>query len=111
MPAAKELSRADEILMVVILVLGENAYSTTILSELARRAKKKVTVGSLWVSLDQLVKRGYVRKRTGGENDKVGGRPRVYYAVSKRGLQALKRTRSYQERIWKGGPGLDEIVV
>ena len=64
MPPSTQLSRADEILMIVIFVLGIDAFSTTIRQEVVRRSKKKISVGSLWVSLDQLAKRDYIRKRT-----------------------------------------------
>ena len=109
MPPSSQLSRADEVLLVVILVLEGDAFSTTIRQELVRRAKKKVTVGSLWVSLDQLAQRGYVRKRSSGNDEKPGGRPRVYYAVTKKGIQALKRSQGFQERLWKSVPDLDTI--
>ena len=107
MPPSTRLSRADEILMIVIFVLGIDAFSTTIRQEVVRRAKKKISVGSLWVSLDQLAKRDYIRKRTSDTEEKSGGRPRVYYSVTPKGIQALKRTRRFQERLWKSVPVLD----
>lgn len=96
-------------LLVCITVLGDDAYSTTIRAELQDRAGKKVTVGSLWVSLDNLAERGYVRKRSVENTTRKGGRPRVYYNVTPRGLRALERARQFQERLWKGVPDLDGL--
>lgn len=107
MAAAKQISRADEILMIVVVVLGENAYSTTIRQELYRRARKKVTVGSLWVSLDQLAERGYIRKRVAAKESGRGGRPRVFYAVTKRGIKSLERAQVLQKKIWMGVADLE----
>lgn len=107
MSVARLLSRADEILMIAIVVLGDDAYSTTIRQELQKRASKKVTVGSLWVSLDQLAERGLVRKRTEKGLSKRGGRPRVYYRLTPRGIRALERTREFQQKLWKDVPGLE----
>lgn len=108
MPPAKTLSRADEMLMISIVVLGEDAYSTTIRSELQTRAGKKVTVGSLWVSLDNLAERGYVRKRSAPNPGRRGGRPRVYYRITPRGVRALQRARTFHERLWKDVPDLED---
>ncbi len=101
----KQLTRADEMLLVAIHCLGEGAYSTTILEELKDRADKKVTVGSLWVSLDGLAERGFLRKKPRPGDS--GGRPRVYYALSPKGRRALKRSRDMQARLWEGVPSLD----
>ena len=104
----KHLSRADEILMVAIACLGEEAYSTTILREMAGRGDKKVTVGSLWVSLDQLTDKGLIRKRTVEGKSRHGGRPRIYYRLTPKGARMLSRMKRFQEDLWKGVPELDK---
>jgi DNA-binding PadR family transcriptional regulator len=104
----KHLSRADEILMVAIACLGSRAYSTTILEEVANRGEKKVSVGSLWVSLDQLTAKGLVRKDTAAEASRHGGRPRVYYRLTPRGVRMLLRMRELQKKLWDGVPDLQE---
>jgi len=108
MPSTNQLSRADEILMISIVVLGDDAYSTTIKQELWKRARKKVTVGSLWVSLDQLADKGLVRKKQADSTGGRGGRPRVYYRLTPRGLRTLIRVREYQEKLWKNVPDLEK---
>ena len=102
----KHLSRADEILLIAIACLGENAYSTPILREIEGRGGKKITVGSLWVSLDQLATRGLVRKSAAEVESRHGGRPRVYYRLTPRGVRMLLRMREFQERLWKDVPDL-----
>lgn len=103
----KSLSRADEILLVAVLCLGDDAYSTTIREEVGRRAGKSVTLGSLWVSLDHLAGGGYLRKSPRRAEDSRGGRPRIYYRLTPKGVRALKREREQQERLWDGVPDLD----
>jgi PadR family transcriptional regulator PadR len=107
----KLLSRADEILMIAIACLGEDAYSTTLLEELAHRGGKKVTVGSLWVSLDQLAEKGLIRKRSAPNTSRRGGRPRIYYRLSPRGVRLLLRMRDFQSRLWDGIPDLETYSV
>lgn len=104
----KHLSRADEILLVAVLCLGDDAYSTTIREEVAKRSGKSVTVGSLWVSLDHLADGGYLRKGTRREPGSKGGRPRIYYRLTPKGVRALKRVREEQVRLWQDVPDPDQ---
>ncbi len=96
----KQLTRADEALMVTVRCLGNDAYSSTILEELDRRAGKSVSVGSLWVSMDALADKGFIRKDQ--RSTEAGSRPRIYYQLSPKGLRALKRVRAYSEQLWEG---------
>jgi PadR family transcriptional regulator PadR len=59
----KILTRSDEILMLAILRLKNEAYGVSIIKEVQARTEKKLTFGSLWVSMDILHKRGLVKKR------------------------------------------------
>ena len=104
----KHLSRADEILMVSIACLGKEAFSTRILEEVQSRGGKRITVGSLWVSLDQLTEKGFVRKKPAPAESRRGGRPRVYYRLSPKGVRILARMRTFQKELWKGVPNLDK---
>jgi DNA-binding PadR family transcriptional regulator len=103
----KHLTRADEILLVAVLCLGDDAYSTTIRDEVDRRSGKSVTVGSLWVSLDHLAGGGYLRKASRRMPGSKGGRPRIYYRLTPKGVRALRRVREEQARLWEGVPDPD----
>lgn len=96
------LTRADEMLLVCIRVLGDDAFSTTIRQEMYRRVHKRISVGTLWVALDQLAARGLVTKEARKNPDRKGGRPRVYYDLTTLGWKSLQKTRDMEERLWKG---------
>ena len=98
----KTLSRADEILLLAILRLKENAYGVTIKKEVHRSTGKKLTFGSIWVSLDILHRKGYIRKHMADPIPQRRGRPKIYYTLTSTGIEALKRTRDLQESIWDG---------
>jgi PadR family transcriptional regulator PadR len=100
----KVLSRADEILLVSILRLGENAYGVTIIEEVYTRTGKKLTFGSVWVSLDILYKKGYIDKRLGDPTPQRGGRSKIYYTLKSEGRKALKEIVEFQKSLWKGIP-------
>jgi len=98
----KVLTRAEEMLLLSILRLKENAFSLTILKEINRRIGKKLTIGSLWVSLDSLHKKGYIDKRVAEETPAKGGRKKIFYSLTPSGAKALRNTREFQKTLWKG---------
>jgi PadR family transcriptional regulator PadR len=100
----KILSRADEILLVSILRLGKNAYGVTIIDEVYRRTGKKLSFGSIWVSLDILSKKGYIDKRLGDPTPQRGGRSKIYYSLRPEGLRALDEIAEFQKALWNGIP-------
>lgn len=98
----KILSRSDEILMLAILRLKDNAYGVTIIKEVQKRTGKRLTFGSLWVSLDILHKRGFVKKRMADPTPKRGGRSKIFYSLTPKGIKALEDTREFQKSLWEG---------
>jgi DNA-binding PadR family transcriptional regulator len=98
----KQLSRSDEIILVAVHCRAGDAYSTTIQEEIESRTGRRISVGSLWVSLDGLCERGYVRKEH--RQAPSGGRPRVYYSLSPKGRRALLRAQDLQRKLWDSVP-------
>ncbi len=100
----KILTRSDEILMLAILRLDNNAYGVSIIKEVGERTGKKLTFGSLWVSMDILHKRGYVKKSMADPTPQRGGRSKIYYSLTPKGIRVLEETREFQKSLWKGVP-------
>jgi len=98
----KVLTRAEEILLLSILSLKDNAFALNILKEIKQNTGKKLTIGSLWVSLDSLRKKGYIDKRMAEETPAKGGRKKVFYSLTSTGAKALRNTREFQRSLWKG---------
>jgi PadR family transcriptional regulator PadR len=100
----KILTRSDEILMLAILRLKDDAYGVSIIKEVQVRTGKKLTFGSLWVSMDILHKRGFVKKRMADPTPRRGGRSKIYYSLTPKGRRALEEVREFQKSLWEGVP-------
>jgi len=98
----KVLTRAEEMLLLSILRLKDDAFSVNILKEIKQSAGKKLTIGSLWVSLDSLHKKGYIDKKMAEETPAKGGRKKVFYSLTPSGANALRNTREFHKSLWKG---------
>ena len=62
--------------------------------------------GTLYNTLDALVKKGYVNTAAGEPTPQRGGHNKVYYSLTSEGLAALQRARELQESLWAGMPEL-----
>jgi PadR family transcriptional regulator PadR len=98
------ISRADEILLLAVLRLGEEATGVTIIKEVRKTMGKKLSLGGLWVSLDILAKKGLVTKRLGDPTPRRGGRRKLYYRLTDEGREALERVQELNRALWKEIP-------
>jgi len=107
----KFLSRSDEILLLAIWRLKDNAYGVTIVKEVLKKTGKKLTFGGLWVSLDILHKRGYIMKSMADPTPERGGRSKIFYKLTPDGLEALQQVRNLNETLWEDIPEVIKKTV
>ena len=100
----KLLSRLEEIVLLSIWRLGENAYGITIHEEVVRSAGKNWPLGAIYAPLDRLRRNGCVRTITSRPTAERGGRRKVLYRLTPSGKAALAEIRKVQARIWTGIP-------
>jgi DNA-binding PadR family transcriptional regulator len=91
-------------LMVFLAVvrLGEGAYGAAILDELEARTGRPVTRGSVYVTLDRLVRKGLLDSRQGAPTPVRGGRAKRFFKPRKAGLAELRETLHALGRLGEG---------
>jgi PadR family transcriptional regulator, regulatory protein PadR len=105
--AAAPLGEFEHLLLLAILRLGADAYGLTIARELEERAKRRVSRGALYTTLDRLEAKGLVRWKIGPGTRERGGLPRRCYTVSARGIAALRASQQILQQMWRG---LDDVL-
>jgi len=98
------ITRLEEAILIAVWKLQDNAYGVTINQSVSGSFNKKYTMGALYYSLDQLLRKGYVEKTVKSIPKETSGRSRTYYQLTKKGETALQEVRSYQEKLWKDIP-------
>ena len=98
----KNLSVNGQIFLVAIWWLKDEAYGVKIRDKIIEMIGKKFTFGTLYNTLDYLAQKGFVTSRTVQILNQAGGNKRVYYTITKAGLEALHEARALQEAIWRG---------
>ena len=98
----KELSKAEELLLLSIFRLKENAYGVTIRKEVKERTRKLYTYGTLYGLLDQLYQKGYVDRFDGEPTKERGGRRKTFYKLTAFGVESLKNALQLHNSVWEG---------
>lgn len=104
----KWLTKSEEMLLLAIWRLMENAYGVTIRKQLIEVTGENMTYGTLYSSLDQLVRKGYVNKRDGDPTPERGGRRKIFYTITDIGMEALHKTKELNSVLWEG---IDDLGI
>ena len=103
----KLLSRPEELVMLSIWHLQNNAYLVTIREHLSKTTGKEWTVGAVYVPLDRLTKMNYTETYLGESTPERGGRRKKFYQLTKEGLAALSEVQRVHDELWKGIPRIN----
>ncbi len=98
----KYLTLNEEILLLAIWKLKDNAYPVSISEEVTKMTRRNLVYGTLYRSLDYALKKGLVVSRRGEPTAEPGGKGKLFFSLTKQGIVALLSTRELQNSIWKG---------
>src|SRR6185503_5094524 len=102
------LGEFEHLVLLAILRLGDDAYAPAILEELETRTGRPPSPGSMYVTLDRLEDKGFLRSRLADANDARGGRQRRYVTVTALGIRQLRASRTALLKLWRGLEGVLE---
>lgn len=93
------LSGNDEILLLAILSLKDNAYGATLMKYLTRVTGKEWSIGAIYDPLYRLEKNGYIRSSLTPPTKERGGRSKRLYEVTKYGIEALREHQKVRDEL------------
>lgn len=100
------LGEFQEIVLLTILVLGENAYGVSIQDEISERTGRQISRGALHTALTRLDEKGFITSEYGGATAERGGRRKRFYQVTNLGRSALEEAKSLRDDLWKLVPNI-----
>jgi DNA-binding PadR family transcriptional regulator len=106
-PQPDFLGDFEQLVLMAVLRLGEDAYAVSIREEIEQRTDRVVSRGAIYITLDRLEKKGYLESRLADPTPERGGRSKRYHKVNATGAAALERSRTALEKMWQG---LEPIV-
>jgi DNA-binding PadR family transcriptional regulator len=99
-----KLSRSEEVILVTILKLKDNAYGVSIREQIYQDTGDKWSFASIYQPLDKMVLKEFVKKIKGEPSAERGGKSKFFYQVTKEGKEALLQIRKAHDQIWSGVP-------
>ena len=96
------LGEFEQLILLAILRLGDEAYGVTIRAELEHRADRAVSPGALYTALERLEATGLITSRMGAPTPQRGGRAKRHVMVTPGGMEALSRALRAYERLLDG---------
>jgi len=98
------LGEFEELVLIMVLILEEEAYVMKLKDELAEQAQRRVTIGSLHSTLSRLEKKGLLESELKGATQARGGRRKRVYQLTAAGKSALAKAKELRERLWSRVP-------
>ena len=96
------LGEFEQVVLLAILRLDDNAYGVTIRSEIADCTGREPAPGALYTTLDRMEEKGIVRSWLGNATPQRGGRSKRYFVLTKAGRAALIDAQQAYQRLLDG---------
>ncbi len=102
----KILSRADELVLLAVWRLQDEAYGVPIRKHIIDMTGTDWSIGSVYDSLEKLSEWGYLDSFQSSPTPERGGRRRRYFKITKNGLEALSQLKKVVSSMWDGLPDI-----
>lgn len=101
----ERLGEFEELVLLSIRMLSEQASSVAIQEILSDQARRSVALGAIYAAVDRLERKGHVASWLGDPTPVRGGRRKRLYKLTVRGREALADTRRVRDAMWAHSPG------
>ncbi|MDH5399970.1 MAG: PadR family transcriptional regulator [Cyclobacteriaceae bacterium] len=101
-----KLGEFEEVVMLTVAILFNEAYGVVIRQEIEDRLERKVSVGAMQTALRRLEDKGYLKSRHGEATEERGGKRKKYFTVTPHGRNVLAYTKESRQKLWDAIPGL-----
>lgn len=96
------LGELEQIVLLAILRVGDEAYGVPIAAEIERRTGRELTLATVYKTLARLEDKGLLVSREGAPTPQRGGRRKRYYELSAAGRVSLRQSLGALRRMTSG---------
>ena len=100
----QSLGGFEELVLLMVAALHDEAYGVSILEGLEEKMEKKFNISAVHVVLKRMEDKGLVRSRFGGITDNRGGRRKKFYVITALGKRILDNQYTLRVSIYKQIP-------
>ncbi|MBO3698235.1 PadR family transcriptional regulator [Roseivirga sp. E12] len=96
----EHLGELEELILLLVVMLKNDAYGFAIRKALKSQAGRMVTIGAVHGTVNRLEKKGFVESNMSDATEVRGGRRKRIFTVTASGKRALERSRELKLSLW-----------
>lgn len=100
------LGEFEEVILLLVGIMGEEAYAFKIAEEFESQTSRAVSIGSVHSTLNRLTEKGFLTSEMGSPTSQRGGRRKRIYVITAFGQRVLKESRDFRMSLWNQYPAL-----
>jgi DNA-binding PadR family transcriptional regulator len=104
MPESALLGEVEQLVLLAVLRLAGEAYAVPVREVIAREGRVRLSRGTIYVTLDRLEQKGFVRSAFSAPQPVRGGKSRRLFEVTRDGMRALRHAQGAVARLSAGTP-------
>lgn len=105
------LGEFEEIILLIVAALGEDAYGVRITHEIIIQTGRSVRLNQVHASLHRLEDKGAIASRMGSPTPERGGRRKRIFTITAFGRQALNDMMSIRTNLWNHLPSSMKTIA
>ena len=98
------LGEFEEVVLLTVAILGEEAYGVTVTQELEQKTGRVVGFSTVHTTLQRLEEKGFLSSEMGGATAERGGRRKRFFTITAFGRKALREVKEVREELWGSLP-------
>lgn len=98
------LGEFEEIVLLTVAILRDEAYGIAIIEEIEKRLDRKVSIGALQTVLRRLEQKDYLTSEFGEATKVRGGKRKRYFRLTSYGQTVLREVKEQRTGLWNAIP-------
>lgn len=96
-----KLGEFEEMVLLAVILLKEEAYGVEIKRELESRLKERLSVGSIQSALKRMEEKGFLNSEFGEATNKRGGKRKRIYTATPHAHKVLREIKQIRAGFWE----------
>lgn len=96
----------EEVILLLVGILGDEAYAFKIAAEFESQTGRSVSIGAVHSTLSRMDDKGFLTSEMGKATAERGGRRKRIYSITAYGQKVLAASRDFKMSLWQQFPAL-----
>jgi PadR family transcriptional regulator, regulatory protein PadR len=105
------LGEFEEIVLLVVTMLDQQAYGVNITHEIIQQTNRSVRLNQVHAALHRLEDKGMIKSRMGDPTAERGGRRKRIFSITAYGRQTLRDIQAVRTNLWNLLPSSMKLIA